>query len=257
MPTITRHPVGSPCWVDLATPDAAAARRFYTELFGWTYDIGGPEMGFYAMIRRGEDFVGGIGQPPPEMAMPAAWTVYLSTDDAAATLAAVQAKGGKLLFGPMEIPGTGVQVVAVDPTGAVFGFWQAKPFIGATVQGEVGSLAWCEVNTRRGDEARDFYAGIFGFTSTAMEGGIVYHTLHLDGVPRCGVLQMNERWPETIPPHWMVYFAVANADAAVARLRELGGSVHMPPFDTPFGRIAVVADPAGATFSLLQPPARG
>lgn len=254
MSTLTHHAPGSPCWLDLATSDAAAARAFYGNLFGWTYDIAGPEMGFYAMVKLGDRFVGGIGQAPPQMNVPPAWTPYLACADAQATLADVQARGGRLVFGPMDIPGQGVQVVAADPTGAVFGFWQAKPFIGTNVLGETGALAWCEVNTREAAVARDFYAAVFGLVPTPLPGGTEYYTLALDGEPRAGVLQMDAQWPASIPAHWMVYFAVDDTDAAVEKVKALGGAMHVPPFDTPFGRIAVLADPQGAVFSVVTLP---
>lgn len=253
MPTVTSHPPGTLCWLDLSTSDAEGARAFYAALFGWEYDVFGPEMGFYAFAKNAGRPVGGIGQPPPEMNVPPSWTPYFSTEDAAKTLAAVQAHGGGLVFGPMDIPHQGVQAVVSDPTGAMFGIWEPKPFAGAGVLDETGSLAWAEVNTRDAVRARDFYATIFGLEAEKIPGDeMEYYTLSKDGRMRAGVMQMTAQWGE-LPPHWMVYFAVADIDAAVARIGELGGKVHHGPFDTPYGRMAVVADPQGAVFSIMVP----
>jgi predicted enzyme related to lactoylglutathione lyase len=81
---------------------------------------------------------------------------------------------------------------------------------------------------------------------------MTYFTLHHGDLTAAGVLQMNEKWVG-VPPHWMPYFAVADTDASVARALALGGQVPVPPFDTPYGRMAVVNDPQGATFSIMQP----
>ena len=68
-----------------------------------------------------------------------------------------------------------------------------------------------------------------------------------------GVLQMDAQW-EGIPPHWMGYFQVDNTDAAIERAVAAGGKLAVPAFDMEYGRMAVISDPAGAVFSIVQPP---
>ena len=68
-----------------------------------------------------------------------------------------------------------------------------------------------------------------------------------------GILQMDTNW-EGIPPHWMGYFQVDNTDTAIERAVAAGGKVHVPAFDMEYGRMAVIGDPAGAVFSIIQPP---
>lgn len=114
-------------------------------------------------------------------------------------------------------------------------------------------MAWTELNTRDGTAADAFYSSVFGIATLKHDGpGGVDYSVWTTGDDRvAGRLQMNEEWPDMIPPHWMVYFAVDDIDKACARIIELGGNVNVQPFDVPFGRTAVVSDPWGAHFSII------
>jgi predicted enzyme related to lactoylglutathione lyase len=145
-------------------------------------------------------------------------------------------------------------LVAVDPTGAVFGVWQPKSHTGAQVIDEAGAMCWHEVNTRDADKAKGFYASVFGLEPRKLDApGMEYYTLHKGSKTAGGVLQMNEQWPAEIPPHWMVYFAVEDTDKAAKKVVELGGKIGVQPFDTPYGRMAVATDPWGANFTIMVP----
>jgi predicted enzyme related to lactoylglutathione lyase len=149
--------------------------------------------------------------------------------------------------------GEGRLAFCMDPTGAAFGLWQPMRHTGARVVDEHGAMTWAEVNTRDAVKARDFYASVFGAEPSRLEGeNMEYYTLKKGDKTFGGVLQMNDQWPANVPPHWMAYFAVDDADAAARRVTELGGKVMHGPFDTPYGRIAVVSDPAGAVFSIIK-----
>ena len=143
--------------------------------------------------------------------------------------------------------------ICADPTGAFFGLWQADQHIGSAVENEHGAIAWFEVNTWDSAAAREFYGQLFNLTPEKMEG-MEYHTMKQSDDSVCGVLQMTEEWGD-LPPHWMSYFAVDNTDVACEQAAAAGGEVRVPAFDTPFGRIAVLSDPFGATFSVVQPSA--
>lgn len=252
MPLIDSHETGSPCWFDLTTSDPERARAFYERLFGWTYDVSGPELGHYAMAKKDDRYAAGIGPQPPDASWPVAWSVYFNVADIEATLERVKAAGGKPAMPPMDVADQGRISMAVDPTGAVFGLWQPKKHRGAQVVAEPGAMAWSEVATRDAKKAADFYTRVFGLEAQKMEG-MEYFTLHdSKGEPACGVLQMNEQWPQEIPPHWMPYFAVENTDESTTMVKEFGGEVRVKPFDSPYGRISVVSDPAGAVFSVVQ-----
>lgn len=252
MTRVTSHPANQPIWFDLMTSDAEGARRFYGALLGWQYDISGPEMGHYAIARVDDAPAAGIGTIPPGAGFPPAWTIYFGVPDADATLRAVGEAGGSVMTPAEVIPEAGRLAICQDPTGAVFGLWEPGYHTGAGILDEPGGMAWCEVNTRDAAAAAAFYQRVFSLGADVMEmQGTPYHMLKNHDRPVCGVLQMTAEWGE-IPPHWMAYFAVADADAAKATVEANGGQVPFGPFDSPYGRICVVQDPQGAMVSLIQ-----
>lgn len=246
------RPQGTPCWFDQMSPDVSAAATFYERLFGWTYDVSGPEYGHYHLAKVEGRPAAGIGQLPEGAEMPSAWTVYLAADDAAAMADQAVRGGGRLLQGPMEVPAMGHLAIVQDPAGAVFGLWQPTGHYGAGIAHEPGSMGWCEVNVPDAEEARTFYEDLMSVTSRRLgtdEIPTTYYVLSKDGTDVGGILEMNEAW-EGVPPHWMAYFEVRDTDQTVEVARQEGGTVSVPPFDTPYGRIAVVTDPFGAVFSV-------
>ena len=248
---------GSPSWVDLATSDPAGARRFYAGLFGWDYDVGGPETGNYATCTINGRRVAGIGGEPGPDAMATAWITYLASDDLDVTAKRVGEGGGAILFGPADVTDAGRMLIATDPGGAPFGAWQAGSHGGAELAGEPGTVTWNELATRDQLAARDFYGDVFGVSWTALDApGVSYYTFEVHGTTVGGSIQMDELWPPEIPSHWMVYFAVADTHASVATAEQLGGAVNVPPTESPQGIFAVLRDPQGATFSVIQPAGR-
>ncbi len=254
MSTITTHAPGEPTWVDLATTDRPAAQAFYAGLFDWTFEVGGPELGGYVTCFRGGKRVAGLGQLPEGSPMPVAWNLYIGTSDLDATCEAIRQGGGTIVAPPMDVAAEGRLAFATDPTGGGFGMWQPKRNTGTELVDEPGSFAWCELNTRDLGGASAFFCELFGYEAREVAIPVTkYATLHLDGAdePIGGILQMNDQW-EGIDPQWSIYFATADTDASVQRVEALGGTVMVPPFDTPYGRIAVIKDPQGAIFSLIQ-----
>ena len=245
----SRWPAGTPCWVDLAVPDVPAALRFYTAVLGWSFVDTGPELGNYQIAQVRGHAAAGIG-PLMQEGQPSAWTIYLASDDADATAKAIAEHGGRVLVEPMEIPGTGRMVIAVDPTRAAFGVWQATEMIGAGVYNEPGSLVWEDARLPDPAAAKRFYADVFGYTYRAVEGAPAdYETFGTGGDPFGGMGGLMGG-PEGTPGHWVAYFSVSDVDAAVTAAESAGGSIAMAPVDTPFGRMAAIADPFGATFSV-------
>lgn len=248
------HPNGHPSWLDLVSPDVERAADFYARLFGWSYSDTGADFGHYHMAHSGERNAAGLGQRAEGSDLPSAWTVYYATDDVDATTEKARSLGATVVVEPMEVPGSGKMSIVQDPTGAVFGLWEARGHIGAGITDSHGAMSWYEVATRDAEAARDFYSELFGASAEPMEGtGTTYYMLAKDDIPIGGVMQMNDRW-EGIPPHWLAYFGVDDVDRAIVDVEEGGGSVAVAPFDTAFGRIAVVSDPFGATFSLVERP---
>lgn len=248
------HAPGTPCWFDLLSPDVEAAAAFYATLFGWTYDVSGPEYGRYHMAMVDGRPAAGIGQRQQGTQAPSAWTVYLAADDAAAMSDRAVALGGTVVAEPMEVPGRGRLAIVQDPGGAVFGLWQPLAHHGFGVTHEHGTMGWCEVNVPDGEAAKAFYAELMGAEARRLESAAVptvYDVLWKDGEAVAGILEMTAEW-RGVPPHWMPYFEVDDCDAAARAAEEAGGTVSVQPFDTEYGRIAVVTDPFGAVFSVNQ-----
>jgi len=252
MPTSAPALPGTPTWFDLMTEDPDAAQDFYGHVLGWDFTpSSGPEMGHYRMALHDSTIAAGLGKSQqPGMN---AWSVYLDTPDVDATTAKVEAAGGTVVAPPMQVADAGRMAIFADPTGAVFGVWENGEHTGAQVRDEPGAMCWCEVNTPDAAKARSFYEQVFGLTTKKMEG-MAYWTLHRPDdseTAHAGILQMTEEWGDT-PPHWMCYFAVDDVDAALERVKEKGGRVCVPAFDTPYGRMSVVDDAQGATFTLMR-----
>lgn len=249
-----RWPEGTPCWVDLTTTDQVGAVAFYGALFGWQVQDTGEDFGHYGMAMLHGRLVGGIGQQPPEQAGPPAWTTYLAADDVDKTCAAITAAGGTVVMPPMDVGDSGRMAIAQDPTGAFFGVWQAGETIGSTVVNEPGAVVWNDCRTRDPQRALDFYAEVFGYRYTPMEGD--YWTINGAGPGNTigGIGALDPEVPAEVPAHWMTYFAVADADDTVTTATVNGGTLQTGPFDTPYGRMAVLTDPQGATFSIAGTP---
>jgi uncharacterized protein len=254
MPVRTSYDQGTPNWVDLQTSDQAAAKEFYSGLFGWTYDDQAmPDGGaVYSIAMLGDQSVAAIAAQTPDMAAagaPPIWNTYLAVDNIDDAVAKVAAAGGQVAMPPFDVMNAGRMAYVMDPGGAGVAFWQANQHIGASLVNEPGSLSWNELITDD-PSALEFYEQVLGMTTSTMDMGDGEYTLF-----EVGGQQVGGSIPppmEGVPNHWNVYFAVDDADATAARVTQLGGSVVAPPFDTPVGRIAVVADPQGATFSIIK-----
>ncbi len=250
------YPDGAPCWVDLNTPDLEGAKRFYTALLGWSYDAADPAMGYYTMARVHGGTVAAIAPKQPGMDMPTVWTLYLKTSDIDETARRFTAGGGNMMVPPMDIPGAGRMAFGFDNTRAAIGFWQPSNHTGAQRYDEPGAMCWSEVATPDGAAADVFYRDLFPYEMQQIGDGknFDYTMWSLDNHAVAGRLQMTDEW-KGIPPHWITYFVVDNCDASSKQVTELGGQLKHGPFDSPHGRIAVVADPWGAIFSIIQRPA--
>lgn len=248
-------PAGTPTWIDLATPDADASRAFYRTVFGWDYDIGGPEYFGYTTARVGPHMAAGIGgnTGPDGTTFPVAWGLFFATDNIEADVARAVELGATVLFPAMAVGEFGSMATCVDPGGAAFSFWQGGTHIGAEVTDEPGSATWYELYASDAKQSRDFYSALLSATADPMPGGMEYYVLMHGDKQLAGVMQIDPAWGD-FHPNWAIYFAVANADETAARVTANGGKVLGPIEDTPFGRMAAVMDPFGAHFKIIQPP---
>ena len=254
MPTRTSYTQGTPNWVDLQTSDQDAAKAFYAGLFGWSYDdqpMGEGQV--YSMAMLGGHQVAAISSQPAEMAAagaPPMWNTYLAVDSVDDATAKVEAAGGKVAMAPFDVMDAGRMSFILDPSGAAVALWQAGEHIGATLVNEPGTLTWNELITSD-QGVFSFYTAVAGLTAAIedMGDGQPYAVFKAGEAPVGG--SMLPQAPG-VPNHWHVYFGTADADATAAKAAELGGSVVVPPFDTPVGRIAVLSDPQGAMFSVIK-----
>ena len=251
----TRWPAGTPCWVDVSVDDIPKAIAFYEALFGWHAEPGGPEVGGYAIAHKDGRIVAAIGPKMGPAEAPSAWLTYLATDGVDATAAKITDARGQLLAEPMDIMDEGRMAVAMDTAGAAFGLWQGANPPGIGLANEPGSLSWSEHLSRDFEGSKAFYQAVFGYDFQDMSGdGFKYAMLMVDGHEVGGIGEYPPGTPEQMPAAWGTYFQVADVDAAVAKVTELGGREVQPVRDSPYGRIGVVADNHGALFSLITPP---
>lgn len=257
MPEKTTYAPGTFCWIDLGTPDQDDAGEFYGALFGWTLkaDENAEQTGGYRTAQRDGNAIGGVmklmmeGQPP-------AWLSYVCVEDADATVARAREAGAQVFAEPMSVLDYGRMAVLADPAGAAFGVWQPGIHTGADVVSEPNAMAWSELNTRDPETAKRFYADVFGWTyeDKDYEGAGTYTIVKLGDKIVGGLADVTDRVPAEVPAHWLVYFAVEDADATIATAKENGGEIPAGPFDVAeVGRLAVIKDPFGAFFAVIQP----
>jgi len=259
MPEMTSYTPGTPSWVDLGSPDIPGSIAFYKEVFGWEAADTGDEGGGYQMLMKDGKYVAGLG--PAMNPGPPYWTTYVSVADVDDTVQRVEKEGGTVVMPPMDVLDAGRMAVASDPTGAFFSMWQPNMHIGAQLVNEHGTLCWNELSTRDTDKAAAFYTAVFGWEAktSSTEGGegggdpgMAYTEFQVDGRSIAGMMAMMPDMPAEVPSHWLVYFAVDDCEAAVAKVTAAGGKVVTPPMDiSSVGRFSVVQDPQGAVFAVI------
>ncbi|MGW0232179.1 VOC family protein [Actinopolymorpha singaporensis] len=239
--------VGSPCWVDATVPDMEVARRFYGLVFGWAFADQGRDYGHYTMCLLNDIPVAALMPPRPDDGAPPMWNVYLATPDVDAAARVAGQHDGKLIVQPVDIADSGRMAFVADPTGATFGLWQGRGHVGAGLWGDPGAVTWNELATPDGAVADAFYRAVFDYDEQApADSGVT--------VWKAGGHEVCSRRETTeVAAQWITYFAVADTDEAVGKVRRQGGRVEREPWDSPYGRLACVADPAGISFRLAGP----
>jgi predicted enzyme related to lactoylglutathione lyase len=248
MAEMTVYEHGAPSWVDLGTTDVAGGLRFYTELFGWDSQDLGEEAGHYTMLTKEGRLIAAMSTATDPG--PPRWTTYINVDDIKAVAERVEAAGGKVVFGPMDVMTAGKMLILSDPTGAFLAAWQAGDHKGAQLLNEPGALAWTELSTSDLGRAKAFYGDVFGW---AWGGGPEYSEAEVAGRAVAGAMPRPEQLPAEVPDHWLVYFGTADVDGDAERAQDLGATLQAGPMDIPgTGRFAVLTDPQGAAFALYQ-----
>lgn len=249
-------PAGAPCWVELSTGDDRRALEFYAALFGWEYTVTADATvmtGRYLEARRDGFAVAGIFQTD----RPYGWVPHVAVSDTAAGADRTRVLGGTVQLGPLDLPRYDSIVYAADPTGAPV-VLRCPPAGWLFTSGAVGTFASADLNTRDGAAADEFYCRMFGYTSEQLgnAGDIDYAEWRLGGQPVLYRYVMGSEYPPNTPAHWMIYFVadpVESVDGVALRALQLGGAIGVEPYDSPLGRITILADPGGAPFAVIDP----
>lgn len=271
MPEQKLNPVqGGPIWLDLSTHDLDGAQRFYSELLGWSFQDGGEEFGHYHTITHEGRAIGGAMSslmgpdgPTEEPNGPTTWTVYLRTSDIAATVSRAESAGAQVLFPPMDVSDLGSMTVLSDPAGAAVGLWQPGTFDGIQAAAAPGLPCWFECMSTDYDASEAFYRDVLDWDIARMgedeaeqsedaPSGVRYATHGAGEAAAAGLCEAASFLPEGTPSFWRVYFGAEDVDDALLTATRLGGTVLDGPMDSPFGRLATVADPQGASFQIIQ-----
>jgi len=251
-----KRPIGAPCWIDLLTTDAVRARDFYNEILGWSAGEASEQFGGYFMFMQDGVPMAGCMQHAegaPGMEGPNQWGVYLSTTDTKATVEKAKASGGSLRVGPMDIADLGTEAIVADSAGVRIGAWQANQFPGLTTFDQPGAAVWFQLLTSDYTRAVPFYEDAFGWQTRVQSDTPEFRdtVLTAGGEDFAGITAAADGdLADGEPGRWEVFFRVADVDSALEGIVRLGGTVPRAAADTPFGRLAGVADPMGARFSL-------
>ena len=246
---------GVPSWVDLGTADAAKTAEFYSSLFGWTVQQGPPEAGGYSIAELRGRPVAGLG--PQQNPGPPYWSTYVNVDDADKAVGNATEAGGTVIVAPMDVMDAGRMAFFSDPQGAVIGVWQPNAHRGAGIVNEPGTLTWNELVTTDVEAAKTFYEKVFGWGAvTHGEGPGAYTEFQVAGRSIAGMMQR----PAEMPPRPALLGRLfrrrgRRRDRRSGWVSSAERSI-MPPRDIEPGRFAVVADPAGAMFSVMTPKTR-
>ena len=260
MAEVSSHPPGAFCWPELMTTNQPAAVAFYRGLFDWdvSEQPAGPDAVYSIFKLRGLDAAAAYTMPKEQRVsgVPPHWGSYVCVASADEAVARAASLGARVLAPPFDVMDAGRMAVLQDPTGAVFEVWQPKRHIGVRVTGEPGALCWTELQTGDTAAAGHFYTQLFGWTakSGSADSSMPYTEFTVRGgsAPIAGMLKLDPAWGK-VPPNWLPYFQVADCGGTVAKAGQLGGRTHVEPTDIGnVGRFAVLADPQGATFAVVQ-----
>jgi uncharacterized protein len=251
MTQVDKHDPGSFSWPELSTTNPAAAKTFYTSLFGWgsVDSPAGPDM-VYTTLKKGDRSVGALYQDAKEKNIPPHWNTYVTVASADASAKKAKDLGGKVLAEAFDVMEYGRMAVIQDQQGATICLWQPKQHIGAQVVNEPGALCWCELDTTDTESAQKFYTALFGWGAKVSPD---YTEWQKNGTSIGGLMKIPKEWGP-VPPNWLVYFASDDVDATAAKAAKAGGKMIVPPTNIPdMGRFAVLADPQGAVFAVFRP----
>ena len=246
-------PEGTPCWADAMFSDVEGAKSFYGDVLGWTFGEESTEFGNYTQAYADGKAVAAVVPPMPGAEGQSAWCLYFASPDAAATAEKIRANGGQVLMEPIKVGDFGTMLLAQEPSGAVFGVWEAGVHEGFEATAVPGAYSWAEVFTREPEKADPFFAAVFPYRAQQLEDDAIdFRLFNVGEETVLGRMQMTDEFPPEVPSYINVYFAVEDCDAAVAKATGRGAVLRFGPMSSPFGRFAALSDPQGAAFSLID-----
>jgi hypothetical protein len=255
-PPTQDHYVGKVVWADLITPDLESAKRFYAALFGWTFrDVVAGDKKFVVALLDGSPVAGLVQQPlPTDDRRRPAWLTFIAVRDVDDADRTALAHGGKVLSPPHDYPERGRQAILADPQGAVFAVLQSGSGDPPDVLVPPGDWIWSSLITPDPNAGAAFYQTLFGYEVFELpsDDGREHLLLAADGYARATANSPPANAPN-LHSHWLNFVRVVNAGDASRKAVALGGRVLVEPHPDRHGEmVAVIADPSGAPFGLLE-----
>lgn len=247
--------VGMPYWIDLTTSDPRKSAHFYEQVLGWEVSAETQEENPYQMARLQGLPIAGLIPQPDEAPMPDTWVTYFLSKDIDGDCQRTENLGGRILAAPQLVE-LGHMALLADAAGGMFGLIQPSGPEHFVAGGEPGTPVWHELTaTTRFQQAMDFYGELFNWEIRAMESedeNFIYATAEEDGAPFAGLWNAEGQFPPQVLSFWQTYLGVRDIDEAAKKAVELGGEIIREPWDSPFGRMCLLADSTGATVTLTE-----
>ncbi|MEU6847939.1 VOC family protein [Streptomyces sp. NPDC046716] len=257
-PVRSAFPEGAPCWADVQLPDVETGKRFYGDLFGWTFDEGaGAERGYYTAAYSEDRAVAALA--PLFGGGGPAWTVHFAVRDAYATAARITRSGGRVVTGPLSVGTAATMALVTDRDGGLFGLWQAGSDLGFEVTGEPAAFCWTELLARDTARADVFYESVFAYEAGGSAGGTgdadglrLWAPAGTDPSPATAVAGRRSSLGTPLTGRFLVHFGTSELEATTADALRLGGEIRVAAHPTGAGRVTVLADDQGALFAVRE-----
>lgn len=241
-------------WADLVTDDVPAARKFYAQMFGWTFQ----DFGNYSIAANDERPVCGLFQRTRPANQPEArprWFGYVSVGSVEKAQRALTKGGGRVVAAPQKMPRRGEQAVFADAEGAVFGVVKSSAGDPEDLLPEPGDWIWMQLLSRDAKQAAQFYSAVVGYEvlENTLSNRVSDYVLASDGFARATVRQIPAAKATQVRPNWLPFVRVKDITESVVKAERLGGKVLLAPKPEVFaGKVAVIADPTGAAVGVLE-----
>jgi predicted enzyme related to lactoylglutathione lyase len=235
--------------------DIPAVKKFYSELFGWTYIDVGESENDYTVVFHGDKPIAGMYRlrDGGDVRAYSQWISYLSVDDMNKAVNHFKSSGGKMYRDPFELPNRGVVSFVFDSQNAILGLVKSSSGDPKDADPVYNEWFWTELWTNDVDGSIKFYSDLFGYNYRKFDtrADNNYHVLEKESKPRVGMIKIPF---ENVKPHWMPYIAVKDPSEIVKKVEGLGGTIYLGTEGIAGNNAAVIADPSGAVFTVQKWP---